>query len=154
MIYNLGMKSDGIKFDEWLSAEFDKWNKQYGGEKKYAAFAKYLGVPATSLSNWINGGYAPGRENLAMLAEKLGPDIYRILGMDNVPGEPTSYDELPSSIRSRLDAAASEVEATLRKRGITGESPEAERITIEIFERYGFKYTHTEYKPSGDVASK
>jgi len=59
-----------MKFSEFLKKEFEKWDA--GRDLKLKNFAAYLGVPQTSLSNWMNGGYTPGGANLLILVEKLG----------------------------------------------------------------------------------
>ncbi len=64
----------------------------------------------------------------------------RILGYP-VPIDHSAY---PEDFRHRLEAAEEEVNKVFAERGLTGEMPEAERITIEIFEKWGFKYTSTD----------
>lgn len=46
-----------------------------------ADFARFLGVESTTLSNWVNGGRRPTGKYILLLASKLGPEIYDVLGM-------------------------------------------------------------------------
>lgn len=46
-----------------------------------ATFSKWLGVPTTSLSQWINELRLPTGDNVHKLASKLGPKVYDILEM-------------------------------------------------------------------------
>lgn len=43
-------------------------------------FIKWLGVEQTSYSNWANGYRPPNEANADILATKLGPEVYEILG--------------------------------------------------------------------------
>jgi transcriptional regulator with XRE-family HTH domain len=66
----------------------EEYNKHVGKEigrghavPSQTDFAKWLGVPQVSLSNWINGVRPPNRENMDQLATKLGTRVYDIFGM-------------------------------------------------------------------------
>lgn len=131
MLYNIFVAG----FAEWLREKFQEWNSKQDGEKTYADFARYLGVPPTSLSNWINSGYRPRGDNLALLAAKY-PEVYEILGFPRPQEIP--LDQLPSDLRSALEAAINEITAVLLARGIDPDSPEGVSVTAEILERHGF----------------
>jgi transcriptional regulator with XRE-family HTH domain len=74
-----------ISFAEWLNKKFEDWSEREGGDK--AAFAKWLGIPSTTLSNWLNGGYKPRGENLGKLSNKFGVEVYEILGLSRIPSD-------------------------------------------------------------------
>ena len=84
----------------------------------------------------------PGKVSLRKLEPKY-PDIYDVLDIPSPEGE-SPYGQLPPDMRRALELATSEVNRTLEDRGLTGSSPEAEQITIEIFEKFGFKYVKTD----------
>ena len=43
-------------------------------------FARYLHVKHTSLDHWLGGGREPDLANAVILAKKLGPRVYELLG--------------------------------------------------------------------------
>lgn len=129
----------------WLNKEFQKWERKTGERQTYKAFAEYLGVKYTTFSSWLNQGARPGNDNLRKIANRLGEEIYIILG-EEPPSPSIALDHFPLEFRGRLEQAADEVEREFERHKITGDSPEAERIVIKIFEKYGFKYTDTEDK--------
>lgn len=127
---------------DWLNKEFLKWERKSGDRQTYKAFAEYLEVNYRTFSSWINQGSKPAGENLRKVADKLGDEIYVLLG-EEPPPPSISLDLLPPEFRDRLNRAADELEGELARRKITGEDPAAERIAIEIFEKYGFRYIET-----------
>lgn len=68
-----------VEFSEWLEAEFIKWRG--GSRAGVTDFARHLGVKQQQLSDWLLGKYKPRGENVARLAEKLGPEVYEALGL-------------------------------------------------------------------------
>lgn len=68
------------KLEEFLEAEHLKWMVREGKKKSQNDFAKWLGVASGSLSQWMNGMRLPSEENVHLLADKLGPKVYDILG--------------------------------------------------------------------------
>ncbi|HZW04258.1 MAG TPA: helix-turn-helix transcriptional regulator [Anaerolineaceae bacterium] len=125
MIYNLVV----MDFQTWLNRKMDRWIKETG--RNQTAFAGWLGVQPTTLSNWIKRGHKPRPDMVARLSEKLGPDIYKVLGL-SVPGA-DPFESLPPSFRERLERAAYRLDKYLRERSIPENSPEAEKIANEIF---------------------
>ena len=69
----------------WLNDQFLKWEIAQGKRQTISAFARYLGVPQSSLSSWMAGAYEPSGENLLKIAQKLGREIYEILGIESPP---------------------------------------------------------------------
>jgi hypothetical protein len=70
-----------VELKGFLFQKFLDWQKESGQRRSLGEWAKYLGVPQTSLSTWMNGPYLPKGSNLGKLAAKLGPEIYDVLGM-------------------------------------------------------------------------
>ena len=57
---------------EWLNRKFLEWEQSQGKRKTLGQFSEYLEVSRISLSDWINGKYAPKAQNIGRIAEKLG----------------------------------------------------------------------------------
>lgn len=55
--------------------------RDQGHYTSLADFAKYLNVPNTSLSQWMNEVRLPSGRNIYKLGDKLGAPIYEILGL-------------------------------------------------------------------------
>jgi len=66
---------------EWLNTKFLEWEQAEKKRKTLGQFAEYLGVSRISLSDWLSGKYVPKVQNLGRIAEKLGYEIYDIMGM-------------------------------------------------------------------------
>ena len=66
---------------ECLNRKFLEWELSQGKRKTLGQFSEYLGVSRISLSDWINGKYVPKSQNIGKLAEKLGPEIYDLVGI-------------------------------------------------------------------------
>jgi len=46
-------------------------------------FSQYLGIPQSTLTNYIKGKRRPSSEHLIRIALHLGQEIYAFLGMEN-----------------------------------------------------------------------
>jgi len=98
------------------------------------------------MSSWMKkGGKTPrNQQSIVKLVKAFGPEVYDVLGLPRPgPGEDSDLSNLPADIRRRLRAAAREVNRVMEQRGLNGDDPEAEKVTIEIFEQHGFIYTKT-----------
>ena len=133
----------GMSFPEWLTAKYVEWRgDRVGRGTSMTAFAKYLGVRQSVFNEWMQGRALPGKVSLRKLGPKY-PDVYEVLDIPSPEGA-SPFDALPPDMARALQLATEEVNRTLEQRSLTGSSPEAERITIEIFEKFGFKYVRTE----------
>jgi transcriptional regulator with XRE-family HTH domain len=130
-----------MEFKDWINKKFVEWR----GDTRLGVtdFAKYLGISQPTMSSWMSGVIPKAPHNIEKLAEKYGDEIYSY----GIPRVDLPMSSFPTPIRRRLRAAQKEIEVSFRERGLTGEMPEAERLTIEIMEKYGFKYTGTEEVP-------
>lgn len=85
---------------------FLEWEKGTGQRQSYSAFARYLGVKQSTLSQWLTGNYPPNIEHVRILAEKLGSDIYSVMGLGvndpRLQELQKAYDAIPESNRSEL----------------------------------------------------
>ena len=71
---------DKLGFKEWLFNQFIEWEKtQPGRRSNFTKFSEYLGASQPQVSSWIKGTYKPSGENIKLIAEKLGLEIYDVL---------------------------------------------------------------------------
>lgn len=68
-------------FGDWLNDKFIQWMIKDRRARSQNDFARYLKVSAASLSQWMAGTREPVGENVHKLADKLGPEVYEILGL-------------------------------------------------------------------------
>lgn len=66
---------------ELLNRKFLEWQMATRKKQTIRSFAKYLDVKETSLSGWMNTNIPPKGDNLIKLSNKLGYEIYDILGI-------------------------------------------------------------------------
>jgi hypothetical protein len=127
-----------MEFKDWINKKFVEWR----GETRLGItdYSNYIGVSQQTMSSWMNGVIPKAPHNVLKLAEKYGDEIYDF----GIPRSETPLSAFPPGIRRRLRDAQKEIETTLRERNLTGDSPDAERLAIEIMEKHGFKYTLTE----------
>lgn len=75
------------RFSEWLESHFVNWISKQGKPKNITEFAKYLNVNRTLLGRWLKGTSIPENENVIKLGNKLGFEIYDLLGWER-PNDP------------------------------------------------------------------
>ena len=86
-------------FKDWLFQKFIEWQGVNKKRMTYGEFAEYLDVSRISLSDWMNGKYMPKYRNISSLSEKLGPEIYTVLGIKVQGG----LDILPESLQEAMN---------------------------------------------------
>jgi len=69
------------EFSEWITRMFVEWQANQGRRKTVEEFAAFVGVSRPLMNMWMNGNKKPGRENVKILAETFGAEIYDILGI-------------------------------------------------------------------------
>lgn len=70
-----------MEFKDWLNEKFLQWERSQPRRQSYSAFARFLGVSQPSVSQWLFGSNTPSLENVGKIADKLGPEIYDVLGL-------------------------------------------------------------------------
>jgi hypothetical protein len=142
-----------MEFSEWITKKYIQWRgDKIGAEGTQTAFANYLDVPQQVMSDWMKkGGSLPRKAKYVNLLAAHYPEIYELLNIP-APENQEVLSHLPPNFRFRLLQAEKEVDRVLQRRGLTGEDPQAEEITIRIFEKWGFKYVSTETIPD-EIAS-
>jgi transcriptional regulator with XRE-family HTH domain len=130
---------------DWLSQKFSEWEKVQGGRQSYYAFARYLEVGQSGLAQWMMGTATPSGDDLLTIANKLGPEIYDVMGLPRPSAEAqrvtVSFASLPPDLRQRLTGALAEVEQTLRNERLRPDAADARKIVLDILAKYGFRYT-------------
>ncbi len=66
-------------FSNWITRKFVEWQAIEGKRKTIEDFAAYLGTSRPLVNMWMNGNKKPGSENIKILAELFGNEIYDIL---------------------------------------------------------------------------
>ncbi|HEX9018254.1 MAG TPA: hypothetical protein VF806_03665 [Anaerolineaceae bacterium] len=134
-----------VTFKDWLNQKFAEWEKNQGRRQSYYAFARFLEVSQSGLGQWMAGAAVPGGDDLIVLAGKIGPEVYDVLGLPRPNAElqrvTVSFASLPPDLRQRLTNAIAEVDAALRQQRLPPDSPEARPLVLEILARWGFQDT-------------
>lgn len=68
-------------FSNWITRKFVEWQAREGKRKSIEEFSTYIGVSRPLLNMWMNGHKKPGRDNIDLLAEIFGNEIYEIMGL-------------------------------------------------------------------------
>ncbi len=126
---------------DWLEQKFLEWEKSEGSHQTYYTFARYLDVGHSTLTLWISGAAVPQGEELDKVATKLGPEVYTILNAP-APGPlaaiTANFHLLPAAFQSRLASAVAETAQAITHDRLNPESTEAKRLTVRIFDKWGF----------------
>lgn len=67
------------KLARFLNDSYLDFARDRGVYTSLAEFSKWLDVPNTSLSQWMNQIRLPAGKNIYKLGDKLGPELYEIL---------------------------------------------------------------------------
>jgi len=102
------------KFPDWITRKFVEWQAKEGRRKTIEDFAAYLGTSRPLVNMWMNGNKKPGRENINILAELFGNEIYDVLDLPR----PNPYlqklnrvwEFLPEEIQKRFSEEAEKYE--------------------------------------------
>jgi transcriptional regulator with XRE-family HTH domain len=76
------VKKTTLEFRQWLELKFLEWQRNQGGRKTVLQFADYLGVSQQTVSSWWNSPKIPQGDNIRKLADKLGLEVYDVLGLE------------------------------------------------------------------------
>jgi len=67
-------------FSEYLLSKLQEFEKQRGKRTSLDKFAEHIGVSRPLISYWLKGTI-PSLENVQILANKFGPEVYDVLGL-------------------------------------------------------------------------
>jgi transcriptional regulator with XRE-family HTH domain len=127
------------EFSAWFTKQFLDWEYKSKKHQTISDFAKYLNVPQSQVSSWMNGKYIPGRKNIVKLAKKLGPDIYQILKLKEDDPGIISIASLPDETQLRIKNAIQEITDEINNQNLNPNSSEAENLVQYIFQKHGFQ---------------
>ena len=102
-------------FSNWITKKFVEWQAAEGKRKTIEEFAAYLGTSRPLVNMWMNGNKKPGGENIKILAELFGNEIYDVLDLPR----PNPYlqkinrvwEFIPEDIQIKLTKEAEKYEA-------------------------------------------
>ena len=126
------------KVQEYLNKKWLERQTVLGARINLKDEAFYIGVSPTTYSSWTNGYSMPTGDNLRRIRNRYGDEIYFLVGQE----PPTDGDSL-NSLPPRLADAAREIRETLVEYKISGDSPEAGRLTVEIMKKHGYNLMDT-----------
>lgn len=103
------------KFSEWMTKQFLEWQTEQGKRKTLEEFAGFVGVSRPLINMWMNGNQKPGADNINILAELFGNEIYDVLDLPR----PNPYlqklnriwEFLPEEIQRKFSEEAEKYEA-------------------------------------------
>lgn len=81
--YNMNAIMNAMEFADWINNKFLEWQQQSGRKQTQKSFARFLGVPSASLSDWMNGKYTP-EKYIDTIANRY-PEVYEIFGKEITP---------------------------------------------------------------------
>lgn len=79
-MWPMGKTDEARAVAAWLNDRFLDWAKQTGERKTIREFSEYLEISEGFLSKWMRGERAPRNEHVVMLGNKLGNEVYGLLG--------------------------------------------------------------------------
>jgi len=95
-----------MKFRQFLELKFLEWQRGEGGRKTVKQFAKYLGVSQQSVSSWWNETRIPQGDNVQKLANKLGLEVYDVLGLPRPDADlhylQQAWENIPTAARRAI----------------------------------------------------
>ena len=95
-----------MNFPKLLEKKFLEWQQQQGGRRTVAEFAKWIGVKQSSVSMWWNGANEPNAASVRLLAEKLGLEVYDVLGLPRPDADlhylQQAWENIPAAARRAI----------------------------------------------------
>lgn len=103
--YNFHMKYK-TSFSLFLEKEYIKWQQELQRRATQGEFAEYIGVERSLLSHYLNNGTLPTKEMAQRIAERLGPEVFRVL--ENADPGPIiswigrNWQNIPAEIQGQI----------------------------------------------------
>jgi len=66
-------------FSSWITRKYVEWQAKEGRRTTIEEFTAYLGTSRPLVNMWMNGNKKPGKENIKILSELFGNEIFDIL---------------------------------------------------------------------------
>jgi hypothetical protein len=126
-----------MDFRDWIFKKYQDWSDN--GKRSETQFALWLGVNSATFNAWKlrTRGNPRSKEIIDKLADKLGPEVYDVLGLPR----PEAQD-----FADRLRAALREAFTLMIERGISPGTPKADDLIAEISDRFEVESTHISKK--------
>jgi hypothetical protein len=120
---------------DFLNRKFLEWQGFLKEPQTQKSFALFIGFPPTTYSNYLNTDTKPTLENLQKMVVLWGKnEVYDAFDIDSS----LEVTDPLSGVTPRLRIIAFELSETISRLGISGDSPEAEKIADEIMKKYGY----------------
>lgn len=68
------------EFSQWLENKFIAWIAESGQRHTVTEFAEWLEIPRPLVSYYLSGERKPSRKSADLIAARLGPEVYDLLG--------------------------------------------------------------------------
>jgi transcriptional regulator with XRE-family HTH domain len=81
-------------FTALLLRQMQQWESAQGKRVTLQGFADHLQVSQPLLSIWLKGDTKPSTEKVALLAAKLGTDVYEVLGLPKPDPDVTCLNQI------------------------------------------------------------
>lgn len=116
-----------MDFRQWIENKYLQWQSNQGGRRTVMQFAEYLQLSQQTVSNWLNGTRQPTGENIRKIAEKLGLEVYDVLGLQR-PNPVLHYitkhwDDLPLELQNKFMEEAEAYITHETNKGKVGKKP-------------------------------
>lgn len=95
-----------LTWAQFLLKKMAEIEQQAGRRITNKEFGEIIGFSSGTISFWLSGKNMPDAKSIPVLAEKLGPEVYDVLGMINTDPElryiSNRWDNLPDDIRRQI----------------------------------------------------
>ena len=111
-----------IQFKDYIFSKFIEWEKEQPKRRSsFSAYARWLSdnslkieIKQQILDHWINGKIPKDDKYILVLAEKLGNEVYEILGRDPISPRLHKinrlWEHLPEGIQIEIEKTAEKYE--------------------------------------------
>ena len=91
---------------QFILSKIQERETELGRRVTNKEFGEMLGVSASTISQWVNGKYPPSAELVPMLADRLGLEVYEVLGYARPEPElryiSRNWENLPEDARRQI----------------------------------------------------
>jgi len=126
---------------DWFNRAFIIWQTGQTKRVSVTEFGEFLEKSQPTISAYLNGTRKPSFQSALAICKKLDDySLLDILGYARPDQGSVPFESLPPELVSLLKSIDLEIEKTLRERGISKNSPEAESVSREILSKYGARF--------------
>lgn len=129
------------EISDWFNRAFITWQNGQTKRVSVTEFGEFLEKSQPTISAYLNGTRKPSFTSAISISKKLMDyTLLDILGYARPDPKPLPFESLPPELVSLLNSIDLEIEKTLRERGVSKNSPEAESVAREIVSKYGARF--------------